>query len=106
MVGIQRIDCIEGRTLTPRAHTPGTQVGDGIIKVTDECSLVRRGKKACSPKRCALRRLRRAENHKSREVCIDGPKAIRCPGAQTRPAKCLLAGVHLEARAIMINVVG
>ena len=49
--------------------------------------------------------LRRAEDDKTREVGIDGPEAICRPRAKARPAECLLTGVHLQARAVVVDVV-
>ena len=82
------------------------KVLDRLGEVRDERALVRGRQEAVAPERRALRRLRRADDDEARQVAVLGAEAVEQPRPHRRPRERLLAGVHLQARAVVVDVVG
>jgi hypothetical protein len=87
-------------------ETRVADVGDRLLQVIDEGPLIRGRQEAAAPERSALRGLRWAEHDEAGQVLVLAAQAVEEPGTEARPGEGLLARVHLQAGAVVIDVVG
>src|SRR5439155_6134433 len=78
---------------------------DGVLQIGNQGALVSRRQEAGAPERRALSRLRGTDDHEARQILILAAQPKKQPASHARSRKSLLAGVHLQAGAVMVNVV-
>ena len=77
----------------------------GYQKIRNERSLVGGRQKTRAPKRRSLGRLGWGDHDEAGEILVFAAEAIQKPRAETRSRKSLFARIHLQAGAIMVDVV-
>ena len=82
------------------------KIGDRLLEIRNQRSLVGRRKKARTPQRCALGRLRWTDDDKARQILVFGSQAINQPRSHAGAGEGLFAGVHLQAGAIVVDIIG
>ena len=82
------------------------EVGDRVVEVADQGPLVGARQEAGAPELGPLEDGGGAHHHEGRQVLVLRPQAVDEPRAEARPREGLLARVHLQGRAGVVDVVG
>ena len=103
---VQAAEGIElGSLMVERSGLVG-DIGNRILQISDEGTLVGTRQKAGSPKLGSLKHSRRTDHDKAGEVLVFRAKSVGEPRPQAGTGEGLLAGAHLERRPGVIDVVG
>ena len=105
---MQRVELGQGVELRRCSATRNLVVGqirDRLLQIRRPASPGRPRAESSTTTGRPLGRLGRADHHEPRQVLILATQAVKQPGADAGPRERLLAGVHLQAGAVVVDVV-
>ena len=103
---VQLAQGVEFLALAVRRHLVVLQVADRVLQVGDERALVRRGQERGAVLAAAFDQRAGADGDEAGQVLVLGAEAVCHPRTEARPRGDPLAGVHLQAAAGVVDVVG
>src|SRR6266576_4107483 len=97
---------IELRSLHLEVAGGIAKVGDGILQVLDERSLIGAGQETRGPELSALEDRGGTDDHEAGQVLVLSAQSIGEPGTHAWPGEGLLAGAHLQSGPGVVDVIG